>query len=371
MRKVEDRYGYAIAIPACNEQDRIGSCLDACRLAMMRVGLPGIIVVLVNNSDDHTEKCVEDWAARTGSPVVCHNISFPDDIAHAGSARRAALALARRHTEDFGYLLTTDADSRPSLNWVNASLMPLIDGTAGLVCGAIDFEPSEYNLLPRELIDHIAVEDQYRRLALEIDTILDPNPINMWPFHGLASGASLAMTAAAYDEVGGLPAVPCGEDRMLARRFFEHDLPIFFSDQARAVTSCRLNGRAHGGMADTIAERVAGGKYVCDESVETAQMIWFRAKCRSRIRAIFQADSGDSAILFELKSLGLSCPDLPVFSKFGALWSYLEDSCPELHRHRLTWPQMALELPLLEVMRDKALGITQPAMFTAANRAIA
>jgi hypothetical protein len=371
MISTEDHNGYAIAIPACNEEARIRACLDACRLAMARVTLPGIIVVLVNNSNDATEQCVANWMRDTGWPVICQNITFPKALAHAGSARRAALELARKFTGDSGFLLTTDADSRPCPHWVEANLLPLKDGTASLVCGAIELEPSEYNLLPQEVVGDGAVEGQFRRLALEIDNILDPDPVNIWPFHGAASGASLAVSAAAYDLVGGMPAIPCGEDRMLARRFFEHDLPIFYSDQARVVTSCRLDGRAQGGMADTIAERVAGGEYVCDESVETAQMIWFRAECRSRLRTIFHSKGRAGDLQLELKRIGLSCQDLPHFSKFGALWTYLEEACPELHRHRMTWPQMALELPLLELMRDKALFVTQPVIYSAVSGAVA
>ena len=355
-----DRYGYAIAIPARNEEGRIAQCLQACHDSMRCWTVPGAIAVVVNNSNDATAQRAREWALMLGAPLVVEERIFATDKAHAGSARRAALDLARSLVHGNGYLLTTDADTRPAVTWVEESLTPLRQNKGALVCGTFDLDEAEYARLPPEITRRGAIEDRYRQIARELTNLLDPDLHNTWPFHGQASGASLAMSAAAYDRIGGAPIVPCAEDRALARRFFEHDLPIIYSDNARVLTSCRLDGRAAGGMAETIASRVAGRTHICDESVESAEMVWLRADLRARLRAAFRNAPLRTAIL---KEAGLGPPwggDVPAFTGFGAFWAFVERTSPRLTRRRMVWEEMVEELPCLEALRDKASARSSP-----------
>lgn len=350
MPTYRSRYAYAIALPARDEEDRIVACLKACHAAMTRWPVPGVIALVVNNSRDRTARRARDWARRSGTHVHIEEVDFPDNLAHAGSARRAAFDCARRYVDPDGYLLTTDADSRPTSGWVEANLRALTLGKAALVCGTFYLEANDYAQLPVDVRERSALEDRYRKTALELDSLLDPDPLNLWPFHGRVSGASLAMSAVAYDFVGGSPVVPCAEDRALARRFMSHDLPILYCNSARVITSGRLLGRARGGMADTMATRVSGGTHVCDETVEAAGMVWIRAKLRARLRAAFhQADLRDAL----LAQIGLRLVSRAL-TGFGALWAFVEDESPLLKRRRIEWAEMAEQLPHLEALRDKA-----------------
>lgn len=355
------RYGYAIAIPARNEEQRIIGCIKACRDAMARVNKSGVIAVLVNNSDDQTLNHVQNFRQTTGIPIVVRAVTFDRDNAHAGSARRAALNLARSLVSDDGFLLTTDADSQPTLPWVENILALLTRHPTALICGSFDLVEREYDCLPPDITYRGAVEDHYRRLARELIQLIDPDPYNIWPFHGQASGASLAMAAHIYDRIGGAPAVPCAEDRALAQKFFEYDLPILYPDTVRVLTSCRLDGRASGGMADTIAQRVAGGTYLCDESVEPAATIWLRVHIRSRLRAAFHNPSLRAATLTDVGiNLGPKA-HFTDFMGFGAFWTYVENSAPLLKRKRLLWAEMVQQLPLLGQLLKQARTPTSPA----------
>jgi hypothetical protein len=67
--------------------------------------------------------------------------------------------------------------------------------------------------------------------------------------HHHFSGASLAVTARTYEEVGGLPEVDALEDEALQRLLEERDIPIVRSVRVRVATSARTEGRAPRGLA--------------------------------------------------------------------------------------------------------------------------
>lgn len=352
---------YAIAIPARNEEDRIIACLTACAVAMSGWPEPGVIVLLVNNSEDRTAEGARAWAAKSGMDIRIVQTVFPLGLAHAGMARRRALDLAREIVGSAGYMLTTDADSCPHPDWVRESLSPLTSGRAAMVCGSVSLEAAEYAQLPADIVRRGDVEALYGETARELTSLLDPDPLNPWPFHGQQSGASLAMTAQGYDRVGGAPLRPCGEDRALVRLFLEHDLPVIYSDAARVVTSCRLKGRAAGGMADTIAARIAGDVHLCDETVEPADTVWLRASLRARLRGALSSPAHQAALMAEAGMTVAEIDAAPIFTGFGALWAFVEATAPRLARHsRMTWDEMAAEAPRLEALRDMAAAGGNP-----------
>ena len=143
-------------------------------------------------------------------------INLPDNLANAGVARRLAMDRARQFLGRSGALLTTDADSLPEKPWIAENLRQLAIRDA-LVCGRIEFDKLEVAALPPGTLESGRSETHYKSIALELDSLLDPDPLNPWPHHGQTSGASLAMRASTYDRIGGLPIVPCGEDRALAK----------------------------------------------------------------------------------------------------------------------------------------------------------
>ncbi len=67
--------------------------------------------------------------------------------------------------------------------------------------------------------------------------------------HHQFSGASLALTAAAYRECGGLPVSAALEDEALERELSNRGIPIHRSRSVRVSTSARTEGRAPRGLA--------------------------------------------------------------------------------------------------------------------------
>ena len=114
------------------------------------------------------------------------------------------------------------------------------------------------------------MEDAYLTALAELDAICDPRPYDPWPNHRVASGASLAVTLAAYRAIGGLPPVRLGEDAALVRTLEEGGFEVRHSLAALVTTSCRFDGRAKGGAADTMRLRHAEPETSCSDDIEPA-----------------------------------------------------------------------------------------------------
>ena len=165
-------------------------------------------------------------------------------VAHAGSARRAAMDLAEawlveRGGRD-GVILTTDADSQVAPNWIAENLAAFEAG-AEAVLGRIDLDEEGANL-PEALHRRGALEDTYERLLTELSWLLDPRDHDPWPHHATISGASLGVTRTAYCRVGRLPRVPLGEDKALIALLSRHDARIRHCPTAHVITSGRTEG---------------------------------------------------------------------------------------------------------------------------------
>lgn len=349
------RAAYAIAIPARNEQDRIAACLDACAASMRASGVDGMILLLVNNSTDATARRAAAWARHTPIAIDIVALDLPQDEAHAGGARRRALQLARARIAATGALFTTDADSLPSRDWIGCSLAALAAGAA-IVCGKVELDPAEFARLPAHVTAMGDIEDRYRRATQELNARLDPDPLNPWPHHAQMSGAAIALAAAAYDRIGGAPLIPVGEDRALVQLGLRHDLPVRFCEQARVLTSCRLDGRAKGGMADTILSRFEADDYLCDEALEPADRTLMRARLRADLRRLHQAGIAPPHLLRRAGLDETQQADALAQRSFGALWDRVERHSKLLQRTPFYWSELERELPRLLAM----LACVQP-----------
>ncbi len=346
-------YATGASLPVLEERggsvclNRLAACLEHCRRSIRASGAPARLVVLVNNSSDDSVGVAMAWAARQNVALDLVEVELAEGQAHAGAARRLAFDIGRQCVQASGVLMTTDADSRPERDWVRANLRAVAEGAA-LVCGQIALDAEEAAALPAGFLDAWAVEEKYAQASLELADLLDPDPHNPWPHHGQISGASLAVTARAYDAVGGLPVVPFGEDRAFAARLRAFDLPIRCCRAARVVTSCRLDGRAEGGMAATIRARLIEADLHCDDRLEPALATGFRARLRGRLR---RAWGRPAAIDGRLRRLGLDAhgrQEVFRHRHFGAAWASIEALVPALRRVRLERAQLEVELPLLQ-----------------------
>lgn len=344
-----DSCAYAVAIPAREEERRIGACLQSILTSMRASGRPGGIVVLVNNSSDATHARASAELADSGVPHLVLDVALPDAMANAGTARRLALDLAAAQVDPHGALLTTDADTLVDRGWVGETLTAL-DAGADVVCGAIDVDPTEAAPILTRMGPGYLAERDYVDLAIELGARLDPRPHDPFPPHRCAGGASLAFRQAVYHDTGGMPPLANGEDRAFVAAADARDWRVVYSAAARVTTSFRLTGRATGGMAQTLAERLRGDDALCDDLVEPADRAALRAWARGRLRAVASGPAHLRAGI--LSALGLDAADDPFTQTpfFGEAWSMVEARSPRLVRHRLSLARVAAELPAMRAL---------------------
>ena len=264
-----------VAIPARNEVERIGACLLA--LAEQKRGdLPVppntfAVLVFVNNSDDGTAAL-----ARTIAPSLPYTLDVIEaelgpEEASAGGARRLAMQEAAKRLRAAGHvggaLLTTDADTRVPPHWV-ADILRLLDGDADAVVGGLRLDAAEEAELPAALKRRGRLEGRYETLLCELQSRLNHEPWDPWPRHANEPGASLALTLRSFEAVGGVPNQALGEDRALCDALRGAGFHIRHAPEATVTTSGRLVGRAPGGCADTMRQRIDDPGARCDPFLE-------------------------------------------------------------------------------------------------------
>ncbi len=268
MSTLTDTLRAVVAVPAKDEAEQIAACLSA--LALQTDVAPDGIVFVVNNSVDATAAIVREMAASLQVPVEVIEHDFPPEQASAGAARRMAMEWAAAHVGEGGVLLTTDADGRVPPDWVAANLFHLRRGVDA-VAGRVVLDPVDAAAIPLRLQADDALECAYAAALDQIASIVDPLPWDPWPRHMGHSGASIAVTLAAYRLAGGMPAAPMAEDRRFFAALRATGARIRHAPEIAVEVSGRLIGRAEGGMADTIRRRMQRADPYLDDALEPAQ----------------------------------------------------------------------------------------------------
>ncbi|HUC01180.1 MAG TPA: glucosyl-3-phosphoglycerate synthase [Solirubrobacterales bacterium] len=230
----------AVVVPARDEEERIGACLDA--LAQqdgLRPEEYEVIVVL--------DACADGTAAEVAAAVDrwpsmrLRTISGPGR--GAGPARAAgmdlACALLDSAAAGHGLLASTDADTVVAPDWLRRQL-EAIEGGAEAVGGEITLDPSEVPALPPEVLERRSLE-----IAERIRGAARRGPAE----HAHFSGASLGITPSAYRRVGGMGRLAALEDQELEDRLADAGIAIHRPRSVRVTTAARTDGRAERGLA--------------------------------------------------------------------------------------------------------------------------
>jgi glycosyltransferase involved in cell wall biosynthesis len=168
--------GTIVAIPARDEEERIGACLEALLAQRDRCGrlLPPDalgVVLLLNNCSDRTAAIAKSRLVSGRTPFALVDVALPPSQANAGFARRLALDLAAAWLAPAdhprGVLLTTDADSRVPPQWLVRNWAALSGGSRA-VAGRVTLDRNEEELLPRALIRRTARENAYEQALLAL-----------------------------------------------------------------------------------------------------------------------------------------------------------------------------------------------------------
>jgi hypothetical protein len=353
----------AVAIPACNEAAYIGRCLAALdRQLECRVD---DIVVLVNNSTDGTAEVARRIALGSGAALHVLECSLPPGHAHAGNARRVAMEEAAQCVRGDGVLLTTDADGVVDPEWLRANLAALQAG-ADVVAGWVDLDPVDWARIPMKLHEDDAREMAYDAFCDEIHATLDPDPDDPLPRHTQHSGASIAVTLAAYRQSGGVPPLPSGEDRAFLKALRRIDSRIRHAPECHVTVSGRITGRAVGGMADTIRRRMVAQDRYIDARLEPAEDCARRATMRRRLRICRQEPHLLADLARDLRVDGAGLAEDLMRLPFGRTWEAMEAASPVLQARRVAVCDLERETRRAEALCATLRGRAAPAMLAAA-----
>jgi hypothetical protein len=342
-----------IGIPVKNEAGLIGDCLQAVDTASR--GLRVAVLLLLNNCADGTAHAVRALSLACAVHIVEHD--FPPALAGAGRARRLAMQHAARLAGPDTALMTTDADGRVAPDWIAANLRALAAG-ADAVCGRIEIDPVEALVIPPALHDDDAQECEYDRLLDEIAWLLDPDPYDPWSRHTQESGATLAVTKAAFERCGGIPDMASGEDRGFVAALRRIDARVRHAPEPLVIVSARLWGRAPGGMAETIRRRMRSPDPFIDDRLEPATDAARRATLRNGLRRHHGRLPAPP-----LAALATAL-DLPVQAiaaalgepAFGAAWNTIEAASPVLVRRLVATADLARQTVLARGIRNRLVA---------------
>ena len=275
------RGGVAV-IPARDEEARVPLAIASLRRRGLRV------IVVANGCRDRTATA----AHQAGATVI----EAPALHGGVGQARRIGFAAALR--DDPSWLLTTDADCVVPPGTIPLVLHRLERCDA--VFGRVEPDATEFARLPPIVRRHGALEDRRDALRAHLDGLLAPEPWDPLPRHGQSPGAFVAFRTAAYLATGGFAPVPCHEDRLLAEALDRIGARVARPWGAVVRASCRLKGRAPGGMADSIAERTRIDL--------TAQIQALEEECETLATRIAAVEGGAEANLLPFLPVGSNGP---------------------------------------------------------------
>lgn len=266
----------AIAIPARNEAELLPGCLAA--LAAQTVDPAAFSVIVVANN------CTDDTAGRASTFAGLPNLLVEERIfapgqANAGAARGAAMDAAAMLSD---IILTTDADCVADPDWVEAMLAAFARGVDA-VAGAVSGDWKELRHQPKAALAIGKLEWDYLSLIAEAENLFDPKPYDPAPRHAQRCGANMGITRAMLNAVGGVPSIATGEDLALFDAVERAGGKLRHEPTSHVVASARMSGRAAGGMADALANRLLDD-YRCGEQFERADDLVTRWTIQQRDR---------------------------------------------------------------------------------------
>jgi glucosyl-3-phosphoglycerate synthase len=231
-----------VVVPARDEQDRIGACLEA--LAAQTVGRHTFETILVADAcRDRTEQVARETAARLGLTLTV----LPGPGEGSGPARKlgmdAAAERLRSRGRPRGLIATTDADTTPAPDWLERQLAHLERG-ADVIAGAIELA-TDAGELPDAVLERRRRDAETRMATV---AAVDPGAA-----HHHFAGASLGVNAEVYRQVGGMDATSALEDEAFAGALAVHKIPILRAADVRVRTAVRTEGRAARGLSVDLA----------------------------------------------------------------------------------------------------------------------
>lgn len=244
----------SVVVPAKDEEALIGACLEALAVQKgVQTSSCEVLLVLDGCTDRTEDRALQAAAEHPG--LRLHLLDGPGR--GAGHARRVGMEAACERLFSLGrpggLIASTDADTVVAPDWLRLQLEAAGRG-ARAIGGRIML--ADGAALP-EGVD-LWREEQGQQRHLELLAANNGagggdsqhhHHVEHWQF----SGASLALTAEAYAEVGGLEPRAALEDEGLERALTSRGIEIQRPLAVTVTTSARLVGRATRGLARDLA----------------------------------------------------------------------------------------------------------------------
>lgn len=238
----------SVVVPARNEEELIHACLTALSAQNGVTADEYEILLVLDRCEDRTEERARQFASEH-TDLNLRLLYGPGR--GAGYARRVGMeeACARLFSvgRPDGLVASTDADTVVAPDWLRAQLDAAARG-ARAIGGRIELHDDE------DLAHGVGEWRTSRGREKHLELLATGHQgsaasTGHWQF----SGASLALTAETYAEIGGLEPRAALEDEYLERALGRCGIPIQRSLTVRVKTSARTVGRAKRGLARDLA----------------------------------------------------------------------------------------------------------------------
>jgi glycosyltransferase involved in cell wall biosynthesis len=217
----------AVIIPAHDEQELLGACLDALEPAACHAREAGLHVLTIVIADACTDSTRATARARAAICLTAHGRNV--GAARAAGTAHALAELARLgHNAAQVYLLHTDADTLVPPDWITDHVRAAADHDA--VLGPV--EVRDWSERAETCAHHFALEPDVDRVH----------------------GANLGVRAEAYLRTGGFPALPVSEDQALVEALRTAGESVAFRSDLTVCTSARISQRVNGGFSDYLSK---------------------------------------------------------------------------------------------------------------------
>lgn len=213
-----------VVVPVHDEQELLARCLVSLRTAATGCDVPvHIVIVLDACTDASAALCAAAGELATSTTLVTA------DLRCVGAARTLGCrAVLDRLGVAGTWLASTDADSRVPADWLRRGVAYAAEGYDA-VAGTVQVDDWSSHE-PDVCWVYLAGYDGRRG-------------------HRHVHGANLAVSAAAYVDVGGFDPVVCHEDTGLVAALIDAGRSVAWAADLAVVTSGRARGRAPGGFS--------------------------------------------------------------------------------------------------------------------------
>ena len=284
-----------VIVPVRNEAEALKTTLLALNNQVDLQGKPLAknryeIIVLANNCSDYSAEIARRFAQTHSIVLHIVEMTLNSDRAHIGWVRKLLMDEAYRRLKfigrNLGIIASTDGDTQVCATWIAATLAEIQNG-ADAVSGRIVTNSRERSKLDQNTRLYYLRHSRYGYLTSQLEACLDPY-FESRPRHHHHYGASMAVTAQMYAEVGGIAPLRSSEDVALYNALKRVDARFRHSPMVKVITSARVIGRAKAGLSDRLSQLKMMAQNHQPVFVESAELMRTRFCLRRQLRYLWQ-----------------------------------------------------------------------------------